>query len=567
VDILTDKVSLLSLVEGARRGHLALPQFQRNFVWPRDQVADLLLSIIKGYFIGSFLLMRNDPDTSPFAARTIAGVTRDSDNLRPEKLVLDGQQRLTSLHYVMAGPDIPLKWTKHPYRFFLDLNKLAADDDDGLIFSLRFDNCSELLAENGQFTRRIVPFTEIPRWAEWKDRFEDWLFDTNREEHGRYRAELRPIWNQKLGALTAFQVPVIELPKISEGDEKGIGEVCAIFEKLNSTGVLLSVYDLLTARLYKYSIDVHKLWQTSSDMHAQIHEFSGGEPDTYGIFVLRVIALLRGLEVKARQLINLKPQNFEEDWRRAAEAIEKALKRLVSIHTDGFGVFDPRWQPYSTLIPVLATCLSKGEEARIGEGVYRDLKCWYWGSVFLERYAGAVESTTYRDAIDLLRRQREPEFRPQVFEDIKTLLLDPKYSVRDVARVNSVYRGVMNLVAINGARDFATNDGIPFHELEDHHIFPGAFLRDKLNIKGARANTILNRTLIKDSTNRKISRKAPSEYLRTVLPIDHRETILRSHLIGEAAQAAMERDDYEAFLAAREQDILANLRNYLQPAA
>jgi len=312
---------------------------------------------------------------------------------------------------------------------------------------------------------------------------------------------------------------------------------------------------------------VHKLWETSQESHPQLHEFSGGEPDTYGIFILRVIALLRGLEVKSRQLINLKPDEFEKDWHRAAEAIEKALKRLVSIHTDGFGVFDPRWQPYSTLTPVLATCLSKGEEARVGESMYRDLKCWYWGSVFLERYAGAVESTTYRDAMDLLSRQRTPDFRPQVFEAIKSVLLESNYSLRDVARVNSVYRGVMNLIAIKGARDFATNDGIPFHELEDHHIFPAAFLRDQLSIKGARANTILNRTLIKDSTNRKISRKAPSDYLRSVIPNEHRDTILRSHLIGPEAQAAMERDDYETFLLAREKDILQHLRSYLGAAA
>lgn len=154
-----------------------------------------------------------------------------------------------------------------------------------------------------------------------------------------------------------------------------------------------------------------------------------------------------------------------------------------------------------------------------------------------------------------------------MFESIKSVLLDGNYSLRDVARVNSIYRGVMNLIAINGARDFATNDGIPFHELEDHHIFPAAFLRDKLNIKGAQVNTILNRTLIKDSTNRKISRKAPSDYLQSVLPHDHKESILRSHLIGAEAQAAMEWDDYETFLVAREKDILQHLRTYLQPAA
>jgi hypothetical protein len=154
-----------------------------------------------------------------------------------------------------------------------------------------------------------------------------------------------------------------------------------------------------------------------------------------------------------------------------------------------------------------------------------------------------------------------------VFDAIKSALLEGNYSLRDVSRVNSIYRGVMNLIAIKGARDFATNDGIPFHELEDHHIFPAAFLRDQLKIKGAQANTILNRTLIKDSTNRKISRKAPSDYLRSVLPVQHRDAILRSHFIGPEAQAAMERDDYASFLVAREKDIINYLRTYLEPAA
>jgi hypothetical protein len=124
----------------------------------------------------------------------------------------------------------------------------------------------------------------------------------------------------------------------------------------------------------------------------------------------------------------------------------------------------------------------------------------------------------------------------------------------------------MNLVAITGAKDFATNDGIPFHELEDHHIFPRAFLRDHYGLKGDEANTILNRTLIKDSTNRRISRKSPGEYLREVFPPAHREEILRSHLIGPEAQQAMENNNYEAFLTAREKDILNCLKVYLEPA-
>lgn len=567
MDIRPDKLKLLELVEKAQQGKIALPQFQRNFVWPRDDIADLLLSILKGYFIGSFLLLRSDTDDTPFAVRPIAGVEIPISHLRPEWLILDGQQRLTSLHYVLEAPDVPLKYTKNPYRFFLDLGKLLDGDEDSLIYSLRADQCEEYQDREYQFKNWVLPFTELPRWTAWKDAYEDWLFDTDRDEHQRYREERRAKWNAALETLTDFRVPILEIPKVQENDADGIAEVCAIFEKMNSTGVRLSVFDLLTARLYKHGIDLHALWEQAISDHPQMEEFSGGETDMYGVFALRVIALLRRQELRSKALINLSPEGFEDDWARAVNAIEKALERIIAVNPDGFGVFDPRWQPYSTLVPALAALLERADADHLGHQAYLDIKCWYWGSVFLERYAGAVESTTYRDAMDLLKRQDDASHDPEVFADIRRGILENAgFSLRSVARINSVYRGVMNLVAINGARDFQNNDGISFHDLEDHHIFPQAYLRDEFGLKGDAVNTILNKTLITAGANRKISRKSPSQYLQDVIPDEHRDQILRSHLIGPEAQAAMEQNDYEGFLKAREQDILQFLKSYLEPA-
>ena len=568
MEIRPDKVPVLRLVEQAQEGRIALPQFQRNFVWPREEIADLLLSILKGYFIGTFLLLETDRDHTPFGVRPLAGVGKRPEDLRPERLVLDGQQRLTSLHYVLAAPAIPLRWTRHPYRFFLDLRKALENDDDGLVFSRRADRCGDLLDEETQFERWILPFTEVPRWTEWKDRYEDWLFDRDRDEHRRYREERRNRWNELLGMFRGFQVPVIEIPKVHDGDREGITEVCAIFEKLNSTGIRLSVFDLLTARLYRYGIDLHALWEEAVSEHALLKKFSEGSPADYGVLALRTVALLRRQEVKSRSLIHLGPEGFEDDWRTAVAAMEKALKRVTGTEPGGFGAFDSAWLPYRTMLPVLAAVLVAAERAPRPDQAYRDLGCWYWTSVFLERYAGAVESRTYRDAMDLLRRQEEPDFRPEVFLDVRRLILDnERFQLRTVARVNSIYRGVMSLVALRGARDFENNDGIAFHQLEDHHIFPRAFLRERYGLKkGEKVNTILNRTLITARTNRRISRKAPSEYLAEIFPERERSAILESHFIGPEAQKAMEADDYDAFLEARERSILAELRERLDAA-
>ncbi|MGC7847672.1 GmrSD restriction endonuclease domain-containing protein [Desulforudis sp. 1088] len=571
MDITPDKKRLLDLVERARSGEIVLPEFQRNFVWTRDDVRDLLTSVLKGYFIGSFLLLKVDAESSPFAFRAVAGVEKPAEQLKPDWLILDGQQRLTSLHYAFAAPPLPLKWTKYPYRFFLDLSKISAGDLDAAVFSERADLCGRYLDQDYQFENLIVPFTELPRWEDWLNDYERWLIERDQERYfNEYFKVHKPVWNRAVGVIRQFYVPTIEIPKVKPDDADGIAEVCAIFEKLNSTGVALSVYDLLTARLYRFGVDLHRLWQQAVEDNELLRQFSGGDPDIYGVLVLRTLALIREQEVKSKSLINLRPEGFEKDWHTAVVYMEKALKRTTSTSQDGFGAFAQKWLPYSTMMPVLAALLYRIDRDKLDNRAYRGVKKWYWGSVFLERYAGAVESITLADYRDLVQWFSDPGHKPAVFEQIdRNILRNPNFSLRDTARVNAVYRGVINLVAIQGAKDFQADDAIEFHALDDHHIFPRAFLASVKDAEGKSKyqnpdiNTVLNRTLISQATNRRISRMRPSDYLAKLVPPERKQEIMATHLIDEAALVAMERDDYEGFLQAREKRIMAALAAYL----
>src|SRR5687768_14440420 len=108
MELIPDKRKLVGLVEQAAEGKICLPEFQRDFVWRRDEVADLLRSILRRYYIGSLLLLRCDPQAPPFAPAAFRGAKPALRDLRPELLVLDGQQRLTSLLYAFTAPDLPL---------------------------------------------------------------------------------------------------------------------------------------------------------------------------------------------------------------------------------------------------------------------------------------------------------------------------------------------------------------------------------------------------------------------------------------------------------------------------
>ena len=565
-----DNNSLLDLVQRARKGTLVLPQFQRNFVWSRDDVTGLLESILEGHFIGTFLLLRTDAESVPFGLRPIEGVDLAASQLRPDAMILDGQQRITSLHYAFSAPPIPLRWTKYPYRFFLDLRKLTEEDLDTAVFSERTDSVSDLLEEQSQFERLIVPLTVVEHWNDWQRRYERWLADRDREAYfSQYFDRDKPVWDDIIGRMRGFQVPTIEIPRIPPDDPDRLGEVCAIFEKMNSTGVRLSAYDLVTARMYRFRqdggkpIDVHGLWEDSVAEYACLAEFSEGQPDQFGVYVLRTIALLRGLDAKSKTLITLSPDRFVEHWKQAVAATEAALKRMKSTNEDGFGVFDLKWLPYGTMVTPLAALLHIIHAEHLGHHAYDLLKRWYWSSVFLERYAGAVESTIYRDYQDLKASFKDPTVRPAALVEAQARIVENEaYTLRDVSRLNATYRGVMCLVAIRGAQDLAAGDAIEFHELDDHHLFPQAFLRRlpaERRPRDPEVNCVVNRTLISAATNRRISRSRPSQYLGKVLPAGREEQVLATHFVDSAALEAMRRDDFHGFLEARERTLLAEI--------
>ena len=571
MEITPDKRRLVDLVEKAESGEIMLPEFQRNFVWSRDDIRDLLVSVLKDYFVGSFLLLRVDADHRPFAMRHVMGVDQHAKLRKPEWLVLDGQQRLTSLHYAFKAPSIALKWTKHPYRFFLNLGKLL--DMEDAIFSERADLCGAYLEPVRQFTSLVVPFTEIPCWDKWLNDYEQWLIHKDQDLYfNEYFPVLKPLWNRAMDVIRNFTVSVVELPKVQNDDADGVAEVCAIFERLNTKGVALSIFDLLTARLFPSRIDLHRLWEQALEKNPLLCRLSEGDPDIFGVYAVRALALIRDQEIKTKTLINVSPANFRKDWEKATHYLEQALARISSTSSDGFGAFDQKWIPYSTMAPVLAALLEMIDRGKFDHRAYDGIKKWYWGSVFLERYAGAVESTSRGDYTSLVQWFKEPSSVRAVFQEIeRSLVGNPAFTIRGVSRVNSTYRGVMNLVAIGGAKDFQANDAIEFHSLDDHHIFPRGFLEPLRDRNGNRlydqdlVNSIVNKTLITQQTNRRISRMSPRDYVQKIIPSEKRRGILRSHLISDEAIDAMENNDYPRFLRERENAILRALRAVLSP--
>lgn len=554
MEITQAQKKISSLVEEAYDGSLRIPDFQRDFRWPPEDVADLLRSIFRGYFIGSLLLLECAGNVPPFHPRRLRGSKPNHDAPSSIKLILDGQQRLTSLLYAFYEQKDGLKGSKTPRRFFLNLKLLREDpDDDEIVFHRDVATAEKesLYSSEKQWSDGIVPLTKLVNydaWARWQGELRKYLEENKPEDIAEFNEYLVKECIPAREKLGNFEVPLTILPAIDEGGGDDLAAVCVIFEKLNSKGVALSVYDLLTARLYPSKVKLHELWEEAVAENLLLGEWSEESADkhNFGVLVLRTIALMRDIDPKPKNLINLKPENFKEDWKRAAKAMNEAIEVVTNTGDDGMGVFDKKWLPGFGLLPVLAALRAYINENDLLSEARADLRRWYWCSVFLERYSSSVETKSRRDYVNMIEHWNGKNGVMIVpFDEAKSIIGADGYTIGESAsNASSVYSGVFCLLALNGAKDWTLGEDIALQGLEDHHIFPKGYLgRHEFDAKkdANSINSILNRTLISDKTNKKISDTAPADYVanKSIFP-NGPDGVLERHFINAAGKSKMD---------------------------
>jgi len=564
---------LLEIVEMVYNGSVRLPQFQRSFVWTRQEVAELLISLLNGYYVGTFLWLPVQEKKLPFGDRLFEGVDPATAKEPTQFLILDGQQRLTSLYYALYAPlSVTLKGTRQPYRFYLSLDALPDNADvpipEDAIFSDRMDTKKFLRVED-QYAKRVIPVTKLTEsdLPQWIQNYQMWV-----AQDGSTGEALESVlkqgnqWFQRLRQFLDHRVPVVQLPAVV--DARGLEQVATIFEKINSTGQKLSVFDLLTARLYPQNINLRQLWESALSNHEHLGRFVGDDKkESYAVYALRALALYRGQDARAKRLINLSSDGFENDWQVVVAQMNEAAKRIESVSDAGFGSFKKSWIPYSTMISPLAMLLWLAKEAG-GRDAYEKVQRWYWASVFTERYAGSVETKMMQDYKEVAGWLHGDTILPDAIREAQNHYHDLDSGARRIQETttagNSIFRGTLCLLALGNAKDFFLGDTIAFHDLDVHHIFPVDFLKRQLGVKDAKVvNSLANQTLITSETNRAISNKAPSVYLKD-LEIKHGDDLprlLKAHFINEEAIEAMRRDDYESFLTARSRAIAREVQN------
>lgn len=542
----TNPRALKDLLAEIHNRSTALPDFQRDFVWEPGATQELIVSIANNYPAGSILRVRDAKRV--FAAREIEGAP-PLNGTPHTYLVLDGQQRLTSLYQAFYGVG--------EHRYFLNLGKLRDGADfDEAIFHVRASTRWATAREDfgAQARELLLPLSVLKGGAggfgQWSRKVARQLADTERIA---LEDALESIEEKWIRTIDDYHFPVVTLSEKTEPDA-----LCTIFETLNRTGVKLSVFELLTARFWPQSINLRALWDKALADHPVIGDF---EVDPY--YVLQGISLgsRKAPSCKRGDVLNLTPTDITEWWGKVVLGLATGLEIL----RDDCKVMLPKWVPYQTMLPPLAAVLARSGSPKTAEaGAQREkLKRWFWCAVFAQAYESSPNTKSAKDVAELTAWLAGGEAP----ESVGSFRFDPRI-LRDVTpRQRSIYRGVINLILGGGARDFHTQAVITGklmvdEGIDDHHVFPAAFLQRRGIALARVRDCVLNRTLIARTTNQMISDRAPSDYLAEIrdTPGFPFEGVLGSHGLPTGLESPLLNDDYEAFLTWRQERLWRDIQ-------
>lgn len=526
-----------------------LPDFQRDFVWEPGATQELIVSIANNYPAGSILRVRDTQHV--FAAREFEG----APSLKGTKhtfLVLDGQQRLTSLYQAFYGVG--------EHRYYLNLQKLIDGADfEEAIFHVRATTKWAKAREDFalQAKELLLPLSVLKGGAggfgQWSRKVARLLPDQDRITLEDALDDIEEKW---IHTIDDYHFPVVTLSDKTEPDA-----LCTIFETLNRTGVKLSVFELLTARFWPQNINLRDLWDKAREANPIIEDF---EVDPY--YMLQAIALAsrKAPSCKRGDVLNLAPADITTWWQPVVDGLTAGL----TILREDCRVTLPKWLPYQTMLAPLSAVLAKYGTPKTAEaGVQREkIKRWFWCAVFGQVYESSPNSQAARDVGEIGAWFAGGSLP----ETVTALRFDPK-ALRDVTpRQRSIYRGTICLIlgASAGARDFhtqaiITGNLINAQGIDDHHIFPDDFLLKQKGITLARMrDCVLNRTLIDRTTNQMISNRAPSDYMAEIrntpgFPFD---TVLNSHCLPTGETSPIWSDDYEGFLMWRQERLWQEIK-------
>ncbi len=589
----TNPVGLEDLLRKCEKGAIKLPEFQRSWVWDEDRIRSLMASISLAFPVGVLMTLESGGAVE-FKERPVQGAPGSADGAKAECLLLDGQQRMTSLYQACIRDKVVETVTARRKRvsrwFYIDIEAalnpakereeaiIGVPEDRILKRNFGREIVCDLSSPEREYELGMFPANRVFDWDVWQDGLYKFCYDSSQLEKISLFLDFK---NKVLQNFKSYQIPVIDLGKDTSREA-----VCLVFEKVNTGGKPLDAFELVTAMYASQGFELRKDWlgeHAETGRYRRLAEFGRAAGQKFGPLekvastdFLQSIALLQTKERRAvaavegqeghdlppvratrQSLLNLPLDAYSKYSNGIEEGFKNVVKflRLQYIYR----VLDIPYQ--SQLVPLAAIFSEIGDRwqhATIREQIAR----WFWNGVFGELYGSTTESRFARDVVEVPAWLNGGDSPSTILNSV--FRADRLRTMS--SRVSAAYKGVNALLMKEGAQDFrsgqAFDQTIFFDENVDiHHIFPQNWCK-KQGIDKSMYDSIINKTPLSSKTNRILGGDAPSVYLARLergaknSPPIAGETIdasLHTHLIDPALLRA---DDFDGFFRARQSALL-----------
>ncbi|MCP2243350.1 DUF262 domain-containing protein [Lentzea aerocolonigenes] len=579
-----DSPKLRELLKNVAAAKIQLPDFQREWKWDDERIRALIATVTLDYPLGVVMTLETG-GAAQFRARTLAGVESDP-GVVPDLLLLDGQQRLTSLVQALyldrPVATVDARDRKVERWYYLDIDKAIdpeADRDDAVVSMpadrvLRADfarrvrldlSTRENECRAGYFPLHLVFDNDAV--SAWQKSFVR-LADENWE---RWAAFDTRVLNNIHGCL----IPMIRLDSTTPNEA-----VCSVFERVNTGGVALNVFELLTATYagdrkhaeeYGTEYGLPEVWRGTKEKLVSQYPVlgqveSGRDEGLTNVDFLQAVSLVLSFErkqagkansiaCKRRDLLALPLAEF----RRLEPVVAEAFA-WVGGFVGSQAIFTIRDLPYRTqLVPLAAVRTLLGDKADEPDTVDR-LTRWFWCGVLGEMYGGSVESRFTRDVEQLVAWVNGDPAEPDTV--VEAAFLAERLNTV-TTRNSAAYKGLQALIIKQGAVDWGhpeeqqmTGSFVIDKSVAIRQVFPASWVTRNGHPK-ARADSIVNKTPMSHLASRRMT-GTPSTYVGVLAreagtPDEWFDDILTTHLVDPVA---LRSDDFAAFYADRFERLL-----------
>lgn len=566
------EASVEELVSMIERGELRLPEMQRQYVWRSTRVRDLLDSLYRGYPSGAILLWETD-EAVPLQDFAVSQSTNPYQSTR---LLLDGQQRLTSLSAVIRGEPVSVRGRRRPIDLLFNLehpDQLAVvteveengddeddvDDDSELIGDETDSTEDELLKRFNKMTFVVATrkLEQLPHWVKVSE-----VFKTDNDAPFLKRAGISGFddpryekYSQRLARLRGIRKYVYRMDVLER--TLSYDEVTEIFVRVNSLGAKLRSSDLALAQItakWRHSL------QTFQDFQKACAK-TGFDLDL-GLHLKNLMAFATG-QSRFQIVGSLSVEKLQKAWKEACEGMEFALNFLRS----NLGIDSPALLSSPFLLVVLAY-FGHSRNYALSKDEARHLRYWALMANAKGRFSrGSSETILDQDLASIRQGGAVSELIDRLRLQFGRLDITAE-ELEGRNQRSALFKTMFLAFRAAGAKDWRSHLTIALdhsgaqHRLQFHHIFPKAVL--KTSFTAREADDIANLAFIGGKTNRAISDKAPAVYLPPL--VDQ---------LGEPAFAAqcipveaslLEVESYKAFLLERRKRIATALNTFVGSA-